>query len=82
MRKRRGFVYNIQEKPEVKPEKPNEVWSYDLTYTRFGPFFVYLFAIIDVYSRKIVGWHLSLNATVKEMKKASDTIIEPKLCGL
>jgi hypothetical protein len=35
----------IQEKPEVKPEKPNEAWSWDLTYIRLGPFFVYLFAI-------------------------------------
>lgn len=64
--------FHIQEKPEVKPEKPNEAWSWDLTYIRLGPFFVYLFAIIDIYSRKIVSWHLSLNATVQEMKKAWD----------
>jgi len=63
---------HIQEKPEVKPEKPNEAWSWDLTYIRLGPFFVYLFAIIDIYSRKIVGWHLSFNASVNEMKKAWD----------
>jgi transposase InsO family protein len=37
-----------------------------------GSFFVHLFAIIDVYSRKIVGWHLSMNATVKAMKMAWD----------
>ncbi len=62
----------VQEKPEVKAEKTNEVWSWDLTYIALGPIFVYLFAIIDVYSRKIVGWHLSLNATVESMKKAWD----------
>lgn len=62
----------IQEKPEVKPGKPNEAWSWDLTYIRLGPFFVYLFAIIDIYSRKIVGCHLSFHATVNEMKKAWD----------
>ncbi len=62
----------VQERPEVKAEKPNEVWSWDLTYIALGPIFVYLFAIIDVYSRKIVGWHLSLNATVESMKKAWD----------
>jgi len=33
---------------------------------------VYLFAIIDVYSRKIVGWHLGLNARVDSMKRAWD----------
>lgn len=62
----------LKEKPDVNPSHPNEVWSWDLTYIRLGPFFVYLFAIIDVYSRKIVGWHLSFNATVNEMKKAWD----------
>jgi transposase InsO family protein len=43
-----------QVKPEVKADRPNQVWSWDLTYIPLGPFFVYLFAIIDVYSRKIV----------------------------
>ena len=61
-----------QSKPEVKPGGPNEVWSWDLTYLPLGPIFVYLFAIIDVHSRKIVGWHLSFNATVDSMKKAWD----------
>ncbi len=65
-------VKNKQNKPEVNPDKPNEIWSWDLTYIALGPIFVYLFAIIDVYSRKIVGWHLSLRATVEEMKTAWD----------
>lgn len=42
------------------------------TYIPVGPIFVYLFAVIDVYSRKIVGWHLGLNATIDSMKKAWD----------
>ena len=61
-----------QKKPEVKPTRPNEIWSWDLTYLALGPMVVYLFAILDVYSRKIVGWHLSLNATVESMKRAWD----------
>lgn len=68
-------VKNKQNKPDVKPNKPNEVWSWDLTYIPIGSIFVYLFAIIDVYSRKIVGWHLSLNATVESMKKAWDNAL-------
>lgn len=65
-------VREPQQKPEVKPQRPNEVWSWDLTYLALGPVFVYLFAIIDVYSRKIVGWHLSFNATLESMKRAWD----------
>jgi len=72
MGKRHGSSRAPQVKPEVKADRPNQIWSWDLTYIPLGPFFVYLFAIIDVYSRKIVGWHLSMNATVKAMKMAWD----------
>jgi len=72
MERRVGKAREPQKKPEVKPTRPNEVWSWDLTYLALGPVFVYLFAILDVYSRKIVGWHLSLNATVESMKRAWD----------
>jgi putative transposase len=72
MEKRRRVPKTPLAKPKVEPERANQVWSWDLTYIALGPFFVYLFAIIDVYSRKIVGWHLSINATVDSMKLAWD----------
>jgi transposase InsO family protein len=72
-----------QVKPEIKPDGPNQVWSWDLTYIALGPIFVYLFAIIDVYSRKIVGWHLGFNARVESMKKAWDkALVNENLIGL
>ena len=37
---------------------PNQVWSVDITYLPLGKGHVYLSAIIDVYSRFIVGWRL------------------------
>ncbi len=37
----------------------NQVWSIDLTYIRMGKGHMYLTAIIDWYSRYIVGWQLS-----------------------
>ncbi len=55
-----------QSKPQVKPEGPNQVWSWDLTYIPFFGLFLYFTAILDVYSRKIVGWKLSFNATVEQ----------------
>lgn len=39
--------------------KPNQVWSTDLTYVRLEGGFVYLMAIIDWYSRKILAWEVS-----------------------
>lgn len=76
MGKRQEVSRAPQVKPEVKVDGPNQVWSWDLTYIPLGPFFVYLFAIIDVHSRKIVGWHLSMSATVKAMKMAWDKVLE------
>jgi putative transposase len=39
--------------------RPNQVWSTDITYIRLPHGFVYLVAIIDWYSRKILSWRLS-----------------------
>lgn len=38
---------------------PNQVWSIDITYIKMLHGHMYLTAIIDWYSRKIVGWNLS-----------------------
>ena len=37
---------------------PNQVWATDLTYIRLEKEFVFLNAVIDVYTRKIVGWSI------------------------
>jgi putative transposase len=38
---------------------PNQVWAIDITYVKMGKSHMYLTAIIDWYSRYIVGWTLS-----------------------
>ena len=37
----------------------NEVWVADITYIRIQSSFVYLAAILDLYSRRVVGWTIS-----------------------
>lgn len=39
--------------------RPNQVWSLDITYVPMRRGFMYLLAIMDVFSRYIVGWSLS-----------------------
>jgi putative transposase len=39
--------------------RPNQVWSTDITYVRLAHGFMYLVAIIDWYSRKVLAWKLS-----------------------
>src|SRR4051812_43787285 len=43
----------------VKIERPNQVWSTDITYVPMREGFMYLAAVIDWYSRYVIGWRLS-----------------------
>ncbi len=43
----------------LKIERINQVWQADITYIPMFRGFMYMFAIIDVYSRKIMGWGVS-----------------------
>jgi transposase InsO family protein len=38
---------------------PNQAWAADITYIRISTCFVYLAIIMDVFSRKIIGWAVS-----------------------
>jgi putative transposase len=40
-------------------DRPNQVWSADITYVRLARGFVYLVAVIDWYSRKVLAWRVS-----------------------
>jgi transposase InsO family protein len=39
--------------------RPDEAWGADLTYVRLGEGFCYLSVLLDLFSRRIVGWNLS-----------------------
>lgn len=43
----------------VRIDRPNQVWSTDITYIPMGRSFVYLTAVIDWYSRFVISWELS-----------------------
>ena len=62
---------------ELLATRPNQVWSWDITYLRtqvVGIFF-YLYLVMDIYSRKILSWHLD----IRQSEKASSTLIK-KTC--
>jgi transposase InsO family protein len=37
---------------------PNQLWAADITYIRLAREFVYLAVVLDVFSRKVIGWAL------------------------
>jgi putative transposase len=59
---------------DMKIERPNQVWAIDITYIPMKNGFLYLTAIIDLYSRYIVGWGISntldAEASLSVMKQA------------
>ena len=53
----------------------NQVWCTDITYVPMRNGFMYLTAIIDVYSRKIVGWGISNSLTAQWCKNVLEDAI-------
>lgn len=43
----------------VTVDRPQQVWSTDITYIRLRAGFIYLMAILDWYSRYVISWQLS-----------------------
>jgi putative transposase len=47
------------------PQRPNQAWASDLTYVRTREGWLYLAAVLDLYSRKVVGWAMGGQMTAK-----------------
>lgn len=54
----------------------NEVWTADLTYIRIANGFVYLAVIMDLYSRRVVGWQISKQIDTKLALDALEMAIQ------
>lgn len=52
------------------PTGPNEIWAGDVTYLRTGEGWMYLAIVMDLYSRRIVGWHIDTRMTSDMVSKA------------
>lgn len=46
-------------KREFSADHPNQIWVSDITYFKVKSYWVYLCIILDLYSRKIIGWRVS-----------------------
>ena len=45
----------------LKVERRNQVWAMDITYIPMAKGFVYLAAVIDWYSRRVLPWRVSIS---------------------
>lgn len=64
-------------------DRPNKVWAIDVTYIPMKNGFLYLTAIIDIYSRYVVGWGISnsleADASLSVLKQAIEDHGKPEI---
>lgn len=52
------------------PTAPNEVWAGDITYLKTAEGWMYLAIVMDLFSRRIVGWHIDKRMTTDLVSQA------------
>lgn len=55
---------------EFKRQSSNEVWTGDITYIKTEEGWLYLAAVLDIYSRKVIGWQLDKRMGSELVEKA------------
>lgn len=79
------FADNIL-KRQFNPDAPNKAWVSDITYVRTHEGFLYVATVIDLFSRRVVGWsmdkmmdrHLVINAllmAIWQRKPKSEVLV-------
>lgn len=61
---------------DLEPTAPNQIWVSDITYIRTDVGFEFLTLIMDLYSRKIVGYHCGENADAEANLVALNRALE------
>jgi putative transposase len=49
----------------IKIDRPNQVWAMDITYIPMARGFVYLAAVVDWFTRRVLSWRLSITMEVE-----------------
>ncbi len=64
-------------------DQPNQVWAADITYIPMARGFVYLFAVMDWFSRKVLAWRvsntLSADFCIEAVQEAIDRFGTPQI---
>ena len=87
--RRRGFVVTTQRdqrqrsapdlvKREFKADGPNQLWVADMTYVPTWAGFIYLAVVLDVWSRRIVGWAIGEQMTAELVLAALNMALQQR----
>jgi putative transposase len=81
--RRAQLVHPAYTKPELLAVRPNQVWSWDITKLR-GPVkwtYFYLYVLIDIFSRYVVGWTVQLRESATIAKELIAQSLEQQQIG-
>jgi len=62
-----------------RTDGPNRGWVVDITYIRTDEGFLYLAGVMDLFSRRIVGWSMDCTMTTDLVERALDMAISQRL---
>jgi putative transposase len=66
---------------QFDPEAPNEAWVTDITYLPTREGWLYLAAVEDLYSRKVVGWSMAASLESRLVVDALEMAVQRRLPG-
>jgi putative transposase len=76
------YPYLLRNLPVVRP---NQVWAMDITYIPMAQGFVYLAAVVDWFSRKVLAWKLSVTLSadfcIEALEEALACHGRPEICN-
>lgn len=86
---RRGFVVTTERNPRQRPapdlvnrrfvaDAPNRLWVADMTYVPTWSGFIYLAIVLDVWSRRVVGWSIGERMTAELVLAALSMAVQQR----
>lgn len=87
--RRRGYVVTTRRDAKQRPAPdlvnrkftaagPNQLWVADMTYVPTWAGFIYLATVLDVWSRRVVGWSIGERMTAELVTAALDMALEQR----
>jgi putative transposase len=66
---------------QFNPSRPNQAWTSDITYIRTQSGWLYLAAVMDLYSRRIVGWAMAPHMRTELVAAALQMAVQQRQPG-
>jgi transposase InsO family protein len=63
---------------DFRPDGPNQVWATDITYISTGSGWLYLAVVLDLFSRRVVGWSMQPHMDRRLVLAALEMAIESR----